>query len=116
MKTWVYSTIKSPIGYSNNVFDLLKYYKGHQNITADISLWKCPCCKNEKKQFGASFVVNAPSQDRNIYLTPICLDCIKQIVNNPNNPIIFQVFDEELLFISKYDSSSEFINISIEEP
>ena len=45
----------------------------------------------------------------------ISLDCLKEYIKNPENPITFQILEEDLLFISKYDPSSDFVNICIKE-
>ena len=41
--------------------------------------------------------------------------CLKEYIKNPENPITFQILEEDLLFISKYDPSSDFVNICIKE-
>lgn len=112
---WVYSITKAPINFSNNIFELLKYYKEQKGLAAGYSLWKCYSCKKEHREFGASFVVDVHSEDRNLYLIPICLDCLKQLIKSPENPKIFQVYKDDLLCISKYNPSSKFVDISIEE-
>lgn len=115
-KTWVYPITKVPYGYSNNPVDLLKYYREQKKLTSDITSWKCDCCQEEKHKLVAAFVVGYLGEERKLYLTQICLDCLKEHLKSPDNLTSFTVFDEDLLYISKYDSSTEFEDICIEEP
>lgn len=117
MKKWVYPITKVPFDFPyNNAFKLLQYYRKEKGLSFETTLWKCNCCQEEKSNMVATFVVSVHSSNKNLYLTFICFDCIKKQIENQSNPTFFQVFDEDLLFISKYNPSSEFINISIEEP
>ena len=115
-KTWVYPITKVPPQYPQNAFELLKYYCEQKKLTSDITSWKCHCCQKDKHQLVAAFVVSYLGEERKLYLTQICLDCLKEHLENPDNLTSFTVFDEDLLYISKYDSSSGFEDISIEEP
>lgn len=117
MQKWVYPIIKVPSDFfCNNAFKLLQYFRKKKGLSFETTLWKCYCCQEEKSNIVAAFVVSAHSSNKNLYLTFICLDCLKEQIKNQNNPTFFQVFDEDLLFISEYNSSSEFIDISVEEP
>lgn len=115
-KTWVYPITKVPPQYPQNAFELLKYYREQKKLTSEITSWKCYCCQEDKHKIVAAFVVDSLDDKRKLYLMPICLDCLKEHLESPDNTTSFTVFDEDLLYISEYDSSTDFENISIEEP
>ena len=75
-KTWVYPITKVPYGYSNNPLELLKYYREQKKLTSDITSWKCDCCQKDKHQLVAAFVVSYLGEERKLYLTQICVDCL----------------------------------------
>ena len=112
----VYPITKVPLGYSNNAYELLKYYREQKKLTSDMTSWKCYCCQKDKSNMVATFVVGTHHINKSIYLTSICLDCLKEHIENPDNPSLFGALREDLLYISKYDSSAEFKDISIKEP
>ena len=115
-KTWVYPITKVPPQYPQNAFELLKYYCEQKKLTSDITSWKCHCCQKDKHEIIAAFVVDAYGENRKLYLTFICSKCIKEQLKSPDNLSIFQAFDEDLLYISEYDSSAKFEDICIKEP
>ena len=117
MKKWVYPITKVPSDFPySNAFELLQYYRKEKRLSSETNLWKCNCCQEEKSNMVATFVVSVHGLNKNLYLTFIFLDCLKEQIANQDNPTFFQVYDEDLLFISKYNSSSGFIDISIKEP
>ena len=73
----------------------MKYYREQKKLTSDITSWKCDCCQKDKHQLVAAFVVSYLGEERKLYLTQICLDCLKEHLENPDNLTSFTVFDED---------------------
>ncbi len=113
---WVRLLTKAPVNMSNNVYELLKYYCEQKKLEEFPKPWQCYCCHKEKSNMVAAFVVDAYGKDRNLYLTFVCLDCLEGRIKEPENPVVFQVLYEDLLLISKYEPSSDFVNLSVTEP
>lgn len=113
---WVRLLTKTPINMSNDARELLKYYCEHKGLKEFPKQHECYCCCKEKSNMAAAFVVDAYGENRNLYLTFICLSCLEERIKEPENPIAFQALYEDLLLISKYDPSSNFTNLSINEP
>ena len=106
---------------TNNANELLEFYckeMGLPNITVP---WKCYCCNDSKHNFVAAFAVDAVVDNtvnppkRNLYLVPICKDCLIDAMSKDDHCPTFYPFTQDLLRISKYNPSSEFVDISIEE-
>lgn len=114
-RIWVRLLTKAPVGISNNAYKLLKYYCEQKKLEEFPKPWKCCCCHKEKFNMVAAFVVDAYGEARNLYLIFICLDCLEERIKEPENPATFQVLYEDLLLISKYEPSADFVNLSITE-
>lgn len=106
---------KAPVNMSNNAYELLKYYCKQKKLEEFPKPWKCYCCHKEKFNMVAAFVVDAYGEARNLYIIFICLDCLEERIKEPENPATFQVLYEDLLLVSKYEPSADFVNLSITE-
>lgn len=114
-KEWVRLLTKAPVGLPNDAKELLEYYCKQKGINEFPLPHKCYCKQKEVSNMVAAFVVTTYREHRNLYLIPISLDCLKERVKEPENPVTFKVPSEDLLLISEYDPSSNFIDISITE-
>ena len=112
---WVRLLTKVQVCLPNDAKELFEYYCKQKEIEVSKVRWMCYCCHKKTSNIVAALVVDAYGEHRNLYLTFISLDCLKEYIKNPENPITFQILEEDLLFISKYDPSSDFVNICIKE-
>ena len=115
-RVWVRLLIKAPSNMPNNAQELFEYYCAQKRLDTSPQPWRCHCCNLKKSNMAAAFVVDAYGEDRDLYLTFICLDCLKGRINEPDNPVVFQALYGDLLFISKYEPSADFTDLSITEP
>lgn len=106
---------------TNNANELLAFYCKEKGLSYIAELWKCYCCNESKHNLVATFVVDAVTDNtvnppkRNLYLTRICNDCLIDAMSKEDHCPTFYPFTQDLLYISPYNPTSEFVDISIEE-
>lgn len=111
---------KVPKSFPIESSKLLTIYEELLNVNfSKTEKWKCHCCKEKinSNQFVAAFVVNCvqvtdKTEPYYLYLTFICKKCLKE---NTDDTIFFNVFEKDLVEISSYDPSAEFIDLDIEK-
>lgn len=82
----------------NNAQELFEYYCAQKRLDTSPQPWRCHCCNLKKSNMAAAFVVDAYGEDRNLYLTFICLDCLKGRINEPDNPGLgFSIYVNSLI-------------------
>ncbi|CAK7045249.1 MAG: hypothetical protein PEPC_01930 [Peptostreptococcus russellii] len=114
-KIWVRLLTKAPVGLPNDAKELFEYYCKQKGLTKFPLPYKCHCSQKEVSDIVAAFAVNANSGNRSLYIVPISLDYLKKRIKEPENPVTFQVPLEDLVYISKYEPLSNFVDLSINE-